>query len=179
MGGRGRGGRGRGGRGGRGRGRGGRGGRGRGHGGGGQSENGVNISDPCRWYSDQELSALSDETRRSILNHPDRAAAIAARKRAKRNTSDVSTNVSNAHNDNSSAAITTRTEREIFQAATINGIMNAMSHNNNRGNPQVQYPAHGNRRTSAANRGPPAQISTSNHDNHSVVTYDHLGNPVE
>ena len=175
MGGRGRG-RGRGGRGGRGRGRGGRGGRGRGNG--GQSENGVDISDPCRWYSDQELSALTDETRRYILNHPDRAAAIAARKRSKRNTSDVSTANTNAVNDNSSTALSNRTEREVFQAATINGIMNAMNHNNNRAN-TPQYPAHGNRRTSAASRGPPAQISTNNNDTHSVVTYDHLGNPVE
>ena len=142
-------------------------------------ENAVDISDPCQWYSDQELSALSDETRRNILNHTNQAAAIAARKRAKRNTSDVSTNVANVNNDNTSAALTTRTEREIFQAATINGIMNAMNHNNNRGNTLVQYPAHGNRCTFATNRGPPAQISTSNNDNHSVVTYDHLGNPVE
>lgn len=107
-------------------------------------ENRGNISNPCRWYSDQELSALSDETWRNILNHPDQATAIAARKRAKRNTSDVSTNVTNANNDNSSAALTTCTEREIFQAATINSIMNSMNHNNNCVNTLVQYPAHGN-----------------------------------
>ena len=168
-----------GGRGGQGRGRGGRGrgGGGRGRGGGGQTENGIDISDPCRWYDEHELSALSDETRRSILNHPDRAAAIAARKRNRRNTSGVSTGTGTGNGSNESAVPTTRSEREIFQAATINGIMNAMNHS--RVGTPVNYPGHGNRRTSAANRGPPAQISTNSNDAASVITYDHLGNPVE
>eukprot|EP00979_Chaetoceros_neogracilis_P018862 scaffold11348_cov779-Chaetoceros_neogracile.AAC.1 len=87
--GRGRGGRGRGrgGRdGGRGRGRG-RGGGGRGGGSGSQTENGVDISDVTRWYGEIEWDKLSHATQIRILNDPERAAAVAARRNTSRRTS--------------------------------------------------------------------------------------------
>ncbi len=47
-----------------------------------EEENGVDISDPTRWYSNEELDALTPDTRHWILTHKDHpAAAIANRKR--------------------------------------------------------------------------------------------------
>ena len=119
------------GRGGRGRGRGGRGGRG-GRSGynkpSGKTENGVDISDVTRWYSDQEFSSLSPDTRKYILQHEDRKAAIASRKRAKV----------------SSTAISGDTENRLV-ASMITGVMNAQSAQSVQRNPGgVRYTLNGN-----------------------------------
>jgi SLT domain-containing protein len=162
------------GRGGRGRGRGGRGrggrgrGRGRGRGGGhgrpsGQTENGVDISDPCRYFTDDEFAKLSNETKDYIRNHPDRPAAIAARKKRKPNISAV---------DSANNEAEKRTSKAI-----INGVMNAMRQNE----ATVQFPTNGSRAaaSSASRRqNTPAQVSTEGGDDMSRVTYDHLGNIV-
>ena len=169
----GRGGRGHGGRGG---GRGGRGGRSGRNGKGsdrGTKENGIDISDPCRWYEQDELSALSADTRRYILNHPKRAAAIEERKKKRQ------------QNSSSASSTTASTqEQERFQASIITGVMNAQQNSNIMQNQDrrdsVRYPQHGSGRSvSGASRGPPSHITGSaNSDDASRVTYDHNGNIV-
>ena len=152
--------------GGRGRGRGGR-GRGRGRGGGGRGakmENGIDISDPCRWYEPDEPSALTDKTCREILNNPQRQAAIDKRKR-KRNSSAVTA----SQNDN---------DRARERSELITALMNAQGQRNTSA-VCSRTPVNGSRATSAANRGPPSQVSTGQSDSASIITYDHLGNIVE
>ena len=145
---------GRGGRHGRGGGRGGRGRGGRGHGGRGRGnnnnkENGVDISDPLRWYSEAEMNKLSQETKKYILSHPDRQAAIEARKK-RRNTSAANTN-----NTTSTQGTAISNEQERLCAAMITGVMNAQNNvemlNNQQGNQQeMRYPVPGSRARSAA-----------------------------
>jgi hypothetical protein len=165
----GRGGRGRfGGRGGRGR-FGGRGGRGHGRGDDRPNrENGVDISDPTRWYDDEELSALSSATRNYVLQHPDRQKAIEERKRKR-----------DDRRNNSSAKSTKRSEEEQGKLVTamVNAQRNAAAVNG------TIYPQNGssrNRNTASANRNaPPPQVSTNNSSEASVLTFDHLGNIIE
>ena len=160
-----------GGRGGRGRGRlGGRGGRGQGGRGRGKpnKENGVDISDPTRWYDKEELSALSSATRNYVLQHPDRQKAIEERKKERdrrRNTSAVG--ASNRENDEQGQLITAVVNAQ-RNAAAISGVV---------------YPQNGssrNRNTASLNRNaPPPQVSTNASSEASVLTFDHLGNIVE
>ena len=156
----GRGGRGnRGGRGGRGYGRGGRGGRGNRA----TLENGIDISDPTRWYDESEFSALSHETRKRILEDPARAEAIEAR-RKRRNTSSSTTSQGNTQ-----------------IAAIITGVMNAQRHDSENAAPvpQIRIPTSGNNRAISSvprvsqNTPPPPPGDSS-----TIVTYDHLGNVI-
>ena len=160
-----------GGRGGRG-GRSGRGGRNGGYSGGKpKKENGVDISDPCRWYDQEELTSLSSETRNYLLQHPDRQKAIEDRKRnseKKRNASTMS--ASQRSNDE--------------QAKLITGLVNAQRNASSIAN--VIYPQAGssrNRNTAAAMRNiptpPPAQVSVPGSSDASTLTFDHYGNIVE
>ena len=149
----------------------GRGGRGRGGRGGNakaNKENGVDISDPTRWYDDEELSALSSATRNYILQHPDRQKAIDERKkeRAKRRNTSATEASSKRTNDEQGALIT----------AVVNAQRNAAAVNAG-----VNYPQNGSsRRTNAATRSnPPSQVSTNGSAEASVLTFDHLGNIVE
>ena len=152
-----------GGRGGRGRG-----GRGRGGRGGNDKENGVDISDPTRWYDDEELNALSSATRNYILQHPDRQKAIDERKkeRAKRRNTSAIEASSERTNDEQGALIT----------AVVNAQRNAAAIS-----ASVNYPQNGSsRRANAATRSnPPAQVSTNGSSEASVLTFDHLGNIIE
>ena len=150
---------------GRGRGRGGRGGRGQGRKPNGKFENGVDISDPCKWFSSDEFSKLSADTRRYIQSHPDRPAAIESRKKAR---------VGSVQTDNDA-------EQKRHSAALITGVMNAMRQNDTSSR-TVQFPTNGSRAASAAasrrQNNPPPQISTEGNDEMSRVTYDHNGNIV-
>jgi hypothetical protein len=157
-------GRGRGGRG-RGRGRGGRGGQGNGKKPNSTIENGVDISDVTRWYSEKEFSKLSHDTRAYILNHEDRIKAVNARKKAK-----VASATTSAQRPDD--------ESNRIISATITGTMHALER---RAAQRPQYSINGNRSVSGTNRSnnPPSQISTgnnSNSDEMSRITYDHLGN---
>jgi hypothetical protein len=161
----GRGGRGRyGGRGGRGRG-----GRsyGRGHGR-PNRENGVDISDPTRWYDDEELSALSSATRNYVLQHPDRQKAIEERKRKRDD---------RRNNASTKAAKRSEEEQGKLVTAMVNAQRNAAAVNG------TIYPQNGssrNRNAAAAGRNvPPNQVSTNNSSEASVITFDHLGNIVD
>jgi len=166
-------GRGNGGRGGgRGRGRtggrGGRGGRGRGNNNMASKENGIDISDPTRWYEKEELNALSRETRNYILQHPDRKRAIEERKKnrdGRRETSTVN------------SAADAEAERGLLVTAMINAQRNAASTNT-----ATIYPQNGssrNRNTSSSSRGgPPSNVSVGASDA-SAITFDHLGNIVD
>ena len=174
----GRGGGGRGG--GRGRGRfGGRGGRGRGGRGNNtraHKENGVDISNPTRWYEQDELNALSQETRNYILQHPDRKKAIEERKKERNKRRETSAIGSGAQND---------IERGRLVTAMVNAQRNAASATS-----AATYPQNGssrNRIMSSTNRGgppslpprPPNQVSVNGTSDASVITFDHLGNIVD
>ena len=132
-----------------------------------KEENGVDISDPTRWYSNDELDALTPDTRRGILTHKDRPAAIAERKRkrAERNTS---------------SADTSNRERADLINSLMNATRNAAAANTVQPG-TVRYPQNGSRNTAATNRNPPAQVSTNGSDSlaGSVLTFDHNGNIVE
>ena len=159
---------------GRGRGRGagrGRGGRGHGKKPSGTMENGVDISDVTRWYSQKEFDKLSHDTRSYILNHPDRATAVEARKKQK---------VSATSTERS----TTDEEQNRMVSATITGTMRALSQRGQQMAAQPRYSLNGNRSISGAGQAnrsqPPSNISTPTNadtgDDMSRVTYDHLGN---
>ena len=128
----------------------------------------MDISDPTRWYDDEELSALSSATRNYILQHPDRQKAIDERKkeRAKRRNTSATEASSKRTNDEQGALIT----------AVVNAQRNAAAVNAG-----VNYPQNGSsRRTNAATRSnPPSQVSTNGSAEASVLTFDHLGNIVE
>ena len=68
-------------------------------------KNGIDISDPTRWYTSEQLTELSAETRNWILNHKDCPAAIAERKR-KRAGSDSNTSSTETGNRNRAELIT-------------------------------------------------------------------------
>lgn len=163
----GRGGRGRGGRGrGRGRGRGGRGGRGHSP----QSENGVDISDTTRWYSDDEWALLSQETQQRILNDPARAAAVEQRRKKRQRT--------NASVETSGDDPTLESNRQV--AAIINGVMNA-SRQESQQPGQVRFPVNGSSRSVSGVQRSSQSTPTPGQqqgDDISVVTYDHHGNRV-
>ena len=156
----GRGGRGnRGGRGARGYGRGGRGGRG----GRPTIENGIDISDPTRWYDESEFSALSHETRKRILENPTRAEAIEARRKRRK----------------TSSSTTSQGSTQI--AAIITGVMNAQRNNqeNTAPMPQIRTLTSGNNRAiSSVPRSSQNTIPIPPGDSSTIVTYDHLGNVI-
>ena len=60
----------------------------------------------------------------------------------------------------------------------ITALMNAQGQRNTSA-VRSRTPVNGSRATSAANRGPPSQVSTGQSDSASIITYDHLGNIVE
>ena len=159
----------RGGRGGCG-GRGGRGGRGGGRGDSGDKmENGVDISDPTRWYTSDQLTALSAKTRNYILNHKDRPAAIAERKRKR-----------DAGENNTSSAETGNRNRAELITALANATRTAAAvDNRSRGAIRLPQNGNNNRQATSVNTNPPTQVSTNSPDSASVLTFDHLGNIVE
>ena len=131
-------------------------------------ENGIDISDPTRWYEKEELNALSRETRNYILQHPDCKRAIEERKKnrdGRRETSTVN------------LAADTEAERGLLVTAMINAQHNAAS-----ANMTTIYPQNGssrNRNTSSSSRGgPPNNVSVGASDA-SAITFDHLGNIVD
>jgi hypothetical protein len=124
--------------------------------------NGVDISDPTRYFSKEEWSKLDNDTRKRILDNPERA----SKKKAK-----TGSNVS---------AIVTASEEEQNRlvASIINGVMNASAQNV--APPEsVQVPArHGSRVSAIKFQLPPAADASvsDNRSRTSSVTYDHLGN---
>jgi len=153
----------RGGRGGHG-GRGGRGGRSGRLGGRGENrnkmENGIDISDPTKWYTSEQLNALSAETRKWILNHKDRPAAIAERKR-KRAENNSNTSSTETGNRNRAELITALANATRTTAAMDNKYKGVASNKNNR------------------QANPLNQVSINSTDSTSALTFDHLGNIVE
>ena len=146
-------------------------------------ENGVDTSDPCRWYTKDEMNKLSADTRSYILNHPNRPAAIEARKRNRRNNSSTSTTGNNNSNES--------TGEDRLCAAVITGVMNAQNNvdilqqqdnQNNGGN--IRFPIPGSRARSAAaanrssTRGVPGNINVNNGGNSvdGSYTFDAQGN---
>ena len=132
-------------------------------------ENGVDISDVTRWYSEKEFAKLSYDTRAYILNHEDRIQAVNARKKAK---------VASTTTDRSQ----TEEESNHMVSATITGTMRALEQRAAQG---TQYSLNENCSDSGANRTrnnqptcPPNKILMANSDEMSRVTYDHLGNIV-
>jgi hypothetical protein len=75
--------------------------------------NGVDISDPTRYFSKEEWSRLDNDTRKRILENPERA------------------NKKKARTDANISAIVTASEEEQKRlvASIINGVMNASAQN--------------------------------------------------
>ena len=134
-------------------------------------ENGVDVSDVTRWYSQKEFDKLSHDTRAYILNHPDRATAVEARKKQK---------VAATSTERS----TTEEEQNRMVSATITGTMHVLNQRGQQMAAQPRYSLNGNRSISGAGQSnrsqPPSNISTPTNadtgDDMSRVTYDHLGN---
>ena len=149
---------------GRGRGRSGRGGRGGRGQHGKKFNNGVDISDPTRFFSDEEWDKLDNDTRREIVQNPERRNAIESRKRKA-----------------AAANLGSRYISDGDTAAIINGVMNASRQNQStiaaadiRG-PQLNGSnAGGNRAT-----GRPSRETSDTRSVASSVTYNHKGDVVE
>ena len=131
-------------------------------------ENGIDISDPIRWYEQDELSALLSATRNYILQHPDRKKAIEERKKGsekKRGT--LSVGASQRSKDEQGKLIT-----PVVNAQRNVGTINSVS-----------YPKNGstrNRNTAYILRvTPPTQVFMAGSSEASALTFDHLGNIVE
>ena len=131
-------------------------------------ENGIDISDPIRWYEQDELSALLSATRNYMLQHPDRKKAIEERKKGsekKRGT--LSVGASQRSKDEQGKLIT-----PVVNAQRNVGTINSVS-----------YPKNGstrNRNTAYILRvTPPTQVFMAGSSEASALTFDHLGNIVE
>ena len=132
---------------------------------GNKMENGIDISDPTRWYTSEKLTVLSAETRNWILNHKDRPAAIAERKR-KRAGSNSNTSSTESGNRNRAELIT------VFANATRT---TAAMDNKSRGVASIKN----NRQATQGNTNPQNLVSINSIDSASALTFDHLGNIVE
>ena len=128
-------------------------------------ENGVDISDPTRWCTSDQLTELSAETRNWILNHKDRPAAIAERKR-KRAGGDRNTSSTETRNRNGAELITALANATRTTTAVDN---------KSRGVASSKI----NRQAAPGNTNPLNQVSINSSDSASALTFDHLGNIVE
>ena len=128
-------------------------------------ENGIDISDPTRWYTSEQLTTLSTETRNWILNHKDRPAAIAERKR-KRAGSNSNTSSTESGNRNRAELITALVNATRTTAAMDNKSRGVASIKNNR-------------QATQGNTNPQNLVSINSIDSASALIFDHLGNIVE
>jgi len=94
-------------------------------------ENGIDISDPTRWYTSDQLTVLSADIRNWILNHKDRPAAIAERKR-KRAGGDSTTSSTETGNRNRAELITALANSTKTTAAVDNKFRGVASSKINR-----------------------------------------------
>ena len=128
-------------------------------------ENGIDISDPTRWYTSEQLTVLSAETRNWILNHKDRPAAITERKR-KRAGSNSNTSSMETGNRNSAELITALANTTRTTAAMDNKSRGVASIKNIR-------------QATQGNANPQNLVLINSIDLASALTFDHLGNIVE
>ena len=128
-------------------------------------ENGIDISDPTKWYTSEQLSTLSAETRKWILNHKDRPAAIAERKR-KRAESNSNTSSTETGNRNRAELITAMANATRTTAAIDNKSRGVASIKNNR-------------QATQGITNPHNLVTINSTDSASALTFDHVGNIVE
>ena len=133
--------------------------------------NGINISEPGKWYSDEEWKKLPQWAQKKIAtnaSHIKNNKDKRQKKRAARNTSAVGSNSATGETTDPTDAAQNR-----MVAAVINGLHNASR--NGSAPPVVQFPSNGSRATQVAaarrSQNPPP-------DDTSQITFDHLGNPV-
>ena len=130
--------------------------------------NGVDTSDLTRWFSDVEMKKLPRWMQRKIAtnkNHQsNNKSKIDAKKKAR--VGAVETEV-----DNGTSSASDATSRNSIVAAVINGI-----HNSNRQG--IQFPIQGRAASIAAASRPRTVGGGAIVDDTSVVTFDHLGNPL-
>jgi hypothetical protein len=134
--------------------------------------NGVDTSDLTRWFSDEEMKKLPQWMRKKIAtnknyqsNHKKK---IDDKKRARKN--NVSATATEA-----GTTVSDDNTRNSLIAAVINGIHNSTRQGS------VQFPVNGRAATIAsANRPRPTSVggTAGAVDDTSVVTFDHLGNPI-
>jgi hypothetical protein len=125
--------------------------------------NGVDISDPTRYFSKEEWSKLDNDTRKRILDNPDRAS-----KKKARTGSSVS-----------SIVTASEEEQNRLVASIINGVMNASAQNVAPPESVQVPPRHGSRVSAIKFQQTQPRTDASVSDNRSQIsdiTYDHLGN---
>jgi len=119
-------------------------------------KNGVDISDPARYYSEAEWKKLDSDTQQALRNHPKRLAKLAK----KGKTASVA-----------AATVTTQGEKNKERAETVNALISALSHVASPGN-RVRFPANGsNTAVVAAVQQSPAAATPA-------LRFDHNGDPV-
>ena len=131
--------------------------------------NGVDVSDLTRWYQNWELKKLPRGLVKKIMTNKDHQSKnkdqIDKIKRAKVATVD-------SKKEHKSDGTVLSEDQNRMVAAVINGVANASRHS------EITFPQNGRSASvSAASRGNvsrPAQPS----DNISIVSFDHLGNPM-
>ena len=139
--------------------------------------NGVDCSDLTRWYSNEEFKKLPGYMRKKIAQNKSHQHKnknqIQKHKKAK---------ISAVEKDNEGGGTADDSSQRLV-AAMINGVMNATRHEISASG-SVQYPHNGRNASIAAaqqqqRRGNGLGSNPSSNDsNVSVVTFDHLGNPL-
>lgn len=122
------------------------------------TDNGVDISDVTRYFSDAEWIRLSYQTKNRISNDPRRLEAVQNDRNQRRRINQSSTS---------------EAERNRIVAAIINGVQNSSRHESQQTtnpNRSIKYPTNGSRNVSSLH-------SVSGGTNNTTRTYDHNGNP--
>ncbi len=154
--------------------------------------NGVDVSDYSRWYTKAEIGKLNKTKEgkavwKKILNnkghkssntdkYQQKKKAKIARVQSRNGGSNGNDDDQTTGNETSQTALTTNEQRMV--AAMINGVANA-----SRQNQGIQFPINGRSHqvSSANSRRSPTNTPNNgsrNQDEVSVVTFDHLGNPL-
>ena len=131
--------------------------------------NGVDTSDLSRWYTNEEMKKLPNWLQKKIATNKDHQNKnkdkIHEKKKARVNVSAINTDENNNNGSNSSPS----NDSNSIIAGVINGMHNAQRQGGH------QFPLNGRSASvAAANRNRSGGIV----DDSSVVTFDHLGNPV-
>lgn len=143
--------------------------------------NGVDTSDLSRWFSDDEMKKLPRWLQKKIAtnkNHQSKNKDKIDKKKKARvssvqadNGGSNNNNSGNNSNNSNSASNDSETSRNSLVASVINGIHNSQRQNT------IQFPLNGRSASiAAANRTRSNGGGTV--DDSSVITFDHLGNPL-
>lgn len=134
-----------------------------------KKENGVDISNTTRWFSDEEWSKLSKATQKKIATNKDHM----NKHKKKREEKLESRNKRKQARISATGAKKTNENQELV-AAMINGMMKASRNEATISGQSVRYPLNG---TAASNATGP-RGNSGQRDDISAITYDHNGDPL-